>query len=327
MPGLARLLWFAAAGMGVLTTGCRPPPEVDAELVSVTVPGLTVAWRIPSIPGVADIEFVDGKLYVTSGVNAPALSRIELGHRPTITPLPLDVSTVGRPRRLETNGRFLYLSGDWGSQTYALTLEGRQFGEPRRISGGREFVPWIGGEFVVVGSPQRPVVLLEASVPRGSGEHRRGWGVLPTVAGGSLRRADTEPWASISIASDHLDQLHALVESEGVLVRYDAWGEPSLVRFLPDDMKQIAAQSALGGYGEPMASPMNGLEASCEGYLWVSVGEHAQRVAVLDPRDYRVVSRLEFKVPGLTRARWTSCGDWVVGWSSKTGQLVLGRTN
>lgn len=311
----------------VFAAACAPEPEVVDGFEEVEIAGLTQAWRAVSLPAVADVEFLDGELYIASGEADPLLSRMVLDRRPIVQSRRMVLPEPGRPRRLETNGRLLYLSGEWGRDIFALDRDGQLFGAPRTVSGVREFIPWDTGEFLVVGSPMRPAVLLEASVPGSRGEGRRGWGMLPTVADGSLVRGDAEPWATVSIDRDPFQQVHALVTSAGALVQFDRLGEATLVRFLPEDLRDVGTRAALRGYGASVEPSMNGVEVSCEGHVWISAGHDAQRVAVLDPRTYRVVRRLSFGVPGLIRARWSSCGDWVVGWSDRTGALVVGRAD
>lgn len=292
----------------------------------IDIMGLDASWSLDEIERPVDVELFGGDLYILAGGDEPELWRVGLGDaKPSPVRVRIEDAPEGRPRMLESNAHLLYLAGEWGADILAIRPDGRAIGAPRRLFGDYDFVPWITGELLKVGSDHRPGILIEASVPVGSRERSRLWGALPRTADRVLRRGESPPFSDVFIESDALGQVHAILNSSGAMVRYDHEGEATLVRWLPQDMVEVGLLSTSGRYGEPLEHTVNGLELSCDGYLWVSVGEAEQRVALIDPRDYRVVQRLAFEATDLRDATWTHCGDWVVGLSSKSDRVVVGR--
>ena len=309
-----------------VVAGCHPGPEVPPDVEPVEVAGLNTAWALNQIEAPVDFEFFEGSLYILGGTLAPELWRIPLSTaEPRPERVPLTGFPEGRPYMIESNRHLLYISGSWGMEVFAIRPDGSQLGAPRQAGGTRDFIPWITGEFLRVGAREGILIDILMPVPWQPREIRSGWGGLPQTPETRLSRSWVYPLSDLFIESDRMDQVHALMNNSGALIRYDMWGNSTLVTWLPDRMILIGRASANRGYGAALERVTNGLEISCSGMLWATVGEKGQQVAIYDPEDYSMIQMLGFRADDLLDANWAECGAWRVGLSRKSGRVILGH--
>ncbi len=314
-----------AIGLALLA-GCDFTPDGPLAVQPIEVAGLHTAWALNQIEAPVDFEFFEGALYILGGATEPELWRIPLAaEEPVLERIPLAGFPEGPPIMLESNRNLLYISGSWGMEVFAIRPDGSQLGAPRQAGGTRDFIPWITGEFLRVGRREGILIDIYMPVPWNPQELRSGWGWLPQTLDTKLSRSGVYPLSDLYIESDPFDQVHALMNNSGALIRYDMWGTSTLVTWLPERMILIGKASANRGYGTVLERVTNGLEMSCGGMLWATVGEKGQQVAIYDPQNYAMIQMLGFKADDLLDANWAECGVWQVGLSAKSGRVVVGR--